>query len=118
MRRSVLIVDDHAGFRSAARALLEASGFDVVGEADDGASALAAVPVLHPQVVLLDIQLPDMNGFDVADALRNEEDAMPAIVFVSSRSASAFRPRLDANPAWRFIPKSALSGELLAAQLA
>lgn len=118
MRRSVLIVDDHAGFRSAARALLQASGFDVVGEADDGASALAAVQALRPHVVLLDIQLPDMDGFDVAEALIGEHDSMPAIVFVSSRSASAFRWRLSANPAWRFIPKSALSGELLRSELA
>ena len=114
MRRSVLIVDDHAGFRTAARVLLEASGFEVVGDAADGSSAMDAVRELHPDVLLLDIQLPDMNGFDVAEALRDEHTV---IVFVSSRSASAFRWRLAANPAWRFIAKSALSGDLLAAAL-
>jgi DNA-binding NarL/FixJ family response regulator len=117
MRRSLLIVDDHAAFRSAARALLEAEGFSVVGEAASGASALEAVQELRPDVVLLDVQLPDLNGFDVAELL-GQEDVVPAIVFISSRALSAFRWRLDANPRWRFITKSDLSGEALAAALA
>ena len=117
MRRSVLIVDDHAAFRSAARELLEAEGFRVVGEAADGARALAAVSELCPDVVLLDIQLPDLNGFEVAERLVVEKAAVPEIVFISSRSASAFRWRLAANPGWRFIAKSELSGEALAAVL-
>jgi DNA-binding NarL/FixJ family response regulator len=116
MRLSVLIVDDHAGFRSAARALLEAEGFRVLGEAADGASALEAASELRPDVVLLDIQLPDLNGFDVADRLAEAGDA-PAVVFVSSRSASSFRWRLAGNPEWTFIAKSDLSGETLAAAL-
>jgi DNA-binding NarL/FixJ family response regulator len=116
MRLSVLIVDDHAAFRTAARALLEAEGFDVLGEAADGASALAAAGELRPDVVLLDVQLPDLNGFDVADRLA--VDGVPSVVvFVSSRSVSAFRWRLAANPAWSFIAKSDLSGETLAAVL-
>ena len=117
MRRSVLIVDDHAGFRSAARALLEDAGFEVVGEAADGASALEAVRELRPEVVLLDVQLPDLNGFDVAERFATEEP-MPAVVFISSRGASAFRWRVAANPGWRFIAKSDLSGEALAVALA
>jgi DNA-binding NarL/FixJ family response regulator len=117
MRRSVLIVDDHAAFRSAARELLAAEGYDVVGEAADGASALAAVRKLQPDVVLLDVQLPDLNGFDVAEVLAREE-TLPAVVFISSRRPSAFQWRLAANPGWRFIAKSDLSGEALAAALA
>ena len=114
MGRTVLIVDDHAGFRTAARALLEASGFDVVGEAGDGASALAAVTELQPEIVLLDIQLPDIDGFAVAERLA--EDGMPpAIVLTSSRDVTSFRRRLAANPAWSFIAKSELSGETVAA---
>ena len=113
----MLIVDDHAAFRSAARELLEAEGFRVVGEAADGARALAAVSELCPDVVLLDIQLPDLNGFEVAERLVVEKAAVPEIVFISSRSASAFRWRLAANPGWRFIAKSELSGEALAAVL-
>ncbi len=114
MGRTVLIVDDHAGFRAAARGLLEAAGFDVLGEAADGASALAAVAKLQPEIVLLDIQLPDLDGFAVAERLASE-GVSSAIVLISSRDASSFRRRLAANPAWSFIPKSELSGEALSA---
>jgi DNA-binding NarL/FixJ family response regulator len=110
----VLIVDDHAGFRAAARTLLERAGFEVVGEAADGASAIAAAAELHPSLVLLDIQLPDLNGFDVAQRLA-EHEAPPAIVLVSSRSVAQFRRRLAANASWTFIAKSELSGEAVAA---
>jgi DNA-binding NarL/FixJ family response regulator len=117
MRRSVLIVDDHAAFRAAARELLEAGVFEVVGEAEDGASAIARAAELRPDVVLLDIQLPDLDGFAVAERLA-ERDARPAIVLTSSRSVSTFRRRLAANPSLRFIPKSELSEQALAAAVA
>jgi DNA-binding NarL/FixJ family response regulator len=117
MARTVLIVDDHAPFRSAARGLLEAGGFEVVGEAADGASAISAAEALRPHVVLLDVHLPDIDGFAVAARL-GEQGASPAIVLTSSRSASAYRRRLAANADLRFIPKSELSGEALAAALA
>jgi two-component system nitrate/nitrite response regulator NarL len=116
MRLSVLIVDDHAGFRAAARAFLEAEGFRVLGEAADGASALAAVRELEPEVVLLDVQLPDLDGFEVADRLAGCRER-PTIVFISSRRASSFRWRLASHPDCAFIPKSDLSGETLAAAL-
>jgi DNA-binding NarL/FixJ family response regulator len=117
MRHTVLIVDDHALFRSAARALLQAAGFEVVGEAADGASALAAATELRPEIVLLDVQLPDIDGFAVAERLAGGE-APPAIVLTSSRSAATVRWRLEGNPAWSFISKSELSGEALAAAIA
>jgi DNA-binding NarL/FixJ family response regulator len=110
----VLIVDDHAPFRSAARALLEASGFEVVGEAEDGSSAIMEVERLRPDVLLLDVYLPDRDGFAVAESLCAEGRA-PVIVLTSSRGVSSFRRRLAANPGWSFIPKSELSGEALAA---
>jgi len=110
--RTVLIVDDHAGFRSAARALLEAGGFEVVGEASDGAAAIVAVERLRPEVVLLDVQLPDIDGFAVAARLPPHR---PAIVLISSRSITSFRRRLEANPAWSFISKSDLTVEALTA---
>ncbi len=69
MTRTVLIVDDHPSFRATARALLQAEGFDVVGEAVDGADALAKVRELRPEVVLLDVQLPDLDGFEIASRL-------------------------------------------------
>jgi DNA-binding NarL/FixJ family response regulator len=112
--RTVLIVDDHAGFRSAARALLEANGFDVVGEAADGAAAIAAVGRLRPDVVLLDVQLPDIDGFLVAERIGHHG---PAIVLISSRAVGSFRRRLAANPTLSFISKSELSGETLAAAI-
>ena len=110
----MLIVDDHAAFRASARALLQAEGFDVVGEAADGARAVEAVAVLRPEIVLLDIQLPDLDGLAVAERLAAGQDA-PAVVLISSRDAAAYGPRLNKARARGFIPKSGLSGEALAA---
>jgi DNA-binding NarL/FixJ family response regulator len=110
----VLIVDDHAAFRASARALLEAEGFEVVGEAAGGAEAVEAVAVLRPAIVLLDIQLPDLDGLAVAELLAAAPDA-PAVVLISSRDAATYGPRLQATPARGFISKSGLSGEALAA---
>jgi CheY-like chemotaxis protein len=114
MRPTVLIVDDHAAFRASARALLQAEGFDIVGEATDGAEAVEAVAVLRPEIVLLDIQLPDLDGLALAEQLAAVPDA-PAVVLISSRDAAAYGPRLQATPARGFIPKRGLSGEALAA---
>jgi DNA-binding NarL/FixJ family response regulator len=113
----VLIVDDHAAFRSFAHRVLVADGLAVVGEAADGAAALAAVPELRPDVVLLDVGLPGMDGFAVADALLARDDA-PAVVLVSSRSRDDYGPLVDASGAIGFIAKSALSGDLVRRLLA
>jgi DNA-binding NarL/FixJ family response regulator len=110
---TVLIVDDHADFRAFARALLEADGFEVVGEAHDGASALAAARSLKPALVLLDVQLPDVDGFAVCEELARDADA-PVIVLTSSRDASSYRRRLVASRARGFIAKAELSGRGLA----
>jgi DNA-binding NarL/FixJ family response regulator len=115
MGRSVLVVDDHAGFRAAARALLEAEGYHVVGEAADAAEALASAGELQPEVILLDVQLPDLDGFEVAERLAPSD---AAVVLVSSRGISSFRRRLATSPARGFIAKADLSGETLAAVLA
>jgi DNA-binding NarL/FixJ family response regulator len=114
VRSTLLIVDDHAEFRASARALLQAEGFDVVGEAADGAEALRAVADLRPQVVLLDIQLPGADGIEVAGQLATGPDP-PAVVLVSSRGAAAYGRRLRDAPARGFIMKGDLSGEALAA---
>lgn len=114
VKPTVMIVDDHAGFRSQARALLAAEGFDVVAEAENGISALAAIGQLRPAVLLLDIQLPDIDGFEVAERLARAGDP-PAVVLVSTRGVSAYRRRLARSPARGFIAKSELSGNALAA---
>ena len=103
----ILLVDDHPSFRACARALLEADGFTVVGEAEDGASALSAIAALHPDVVLLDIQLPDMDGFAVLERLGS---SAPPVVLVSSREASDYDGLIRASRARGFIPKAELSG--------
>jgi DNA-binding NarL/FixJ family response regulator len=114
MRPTVLIVDDHTAFRDSASALLEAEGFAVIGEAARGDEAIAAVGRLRPQVVLLDVQLPDLDGFAVAERLAAGFDP-PTIVLISSREAAAYGPRLEAAAADGFIPKRELSGSALAA---
>jgi DNA-binding NarL/FixJ family response regulator len=115
--RTVLIVDDHPSFRASARAVLEADGFDIVGEANDGASALAAARDLKPDVVLLDVQLPDATGFDICEFLCGEHP-LPEIVLVSSRDASDYNGLIQTSHARGFISKADLSGETLRALLA
>jgi DNA-binding NarL/FixJ family response regulator len=115
--RTVLIVDDHEEFRRTARELLEADGFEVVGEAADGESAIVEAKRLRPQLVLLDIQLPDVDGFEVAAKLGEASDS-PVVVLTSSRDARSYRRRLALSPARAFLPKSELSRDALAALLA
>jgi DNA-binding NarL/FixJ family response regulator len=117
MRCSVLIVDDHSGFRSSARTLLTTSGYDVVGEACDGESAVRAAVSLRPELVVLDIQLPDITGFEVAHRLCEGPDP-PTVILVSSRDASDYGSRIARSGARGFIPKDELSGDTLDALLA
>jgi DNA-binding NarL/FixJ family response regulator len=108
----VLVVDDHEGFRSCARELLQAEGFDVVGEAKDGASALARAAELVPDWVLLDIQLPDIDGFEVAERLLAVNPEL-AIVLVSSRDRSSYGPHVERSGARGFVSKADLSREAI-----
>jgi DNA-binding NarL/FixJ family response regulator len=113
--KSVLIVDDHPSFRlSARRMLAEEDGFEVVGEAEDGAAAIAAVRNLEPDLVLLDVQLPDLDGFEVAERLRGA-GARGAIVLTSTRESSDFGAEIAASPVQGFVTKGELSGASLAA---
>jgi CheY-like chemotaxis protein len=113
-RPTVLIVDDHDDFRRSASALLEMEGFDVVGCAWDGETACVEAERLRPEVVLLDVQLPGLNGFEVAERLAAKPEP-PCVVLVSSRDASVYGPRLRTVPSRGFIPKRDLSGRALAA---
>jgi DNA-binding NarL/FixJ family response regulator len=112
MTRTVLIVDDHETFRSLARALLESEGFEVIGEAGDGASGIEAVRSLGPDLVVLDVQLPDITGFEVLDRLHADRVTTP-IVLVSSRDASSYGDQVDASGAAGFVPKAELSGQAI-----
>jgi DNA-binding NarL/FixJ family response regulator len=107
--RTVLVVDDHPSFRRCARVLLGAEGFEVVGEAEDGAGAIALVRELEPELVLLDIQLPDLNGFEVASRLLARDPGL-AIVLVSSRDRSQYGSLVETSGARGFIAKDDLSG--------
>jgi DNA-binding NarL/FixJ family response regulator len=111
---TILIVDDHAGFRVQARAILETDGFTVVGEAEDGTSGLRLARSLRPDLLLLDIGLPDIEGFEVARALAIDGPP-PFVVLTSSREASSYGPRLTNIRVLGFIPKDELSGAAIRA---
>lgn len=110
---TVLIVDDHPGFRASATTLLSAEGWSVVGEAGDGVSALSAVRALRPSLVLLDVQLPDMDGFAVCAELQATCEHPPVVVLTSTREVGAFRRRLAGSAAVGFVAKADLSGRAL-----
>jgi DNA-binding NarL/FixJ family response regulator len=116
MARRILIVDDSAGFRAQARTLLVAAGFEVIGEAEDGMSGVRASRELVPEVVLLDVQLPDVSGFDVARMLQADPNP-PAVILISSREASDYGGGIDRSGAAGFIPKADLSARALDALL-
>ena len=115
-RPSVLIVDDHAAFRAVARDMLTRSGFDVVGEAEDGQAAIKAMAQVHPSVVVLDVRLPDLDGFEVARRLLAQPQP-PAVVLVSTTEAADYRRKIRDSGALGFITKSSLSGDTLHAIL-
>src|SRR4051794_10562156 len=116
MTTTVLIVDDNASFRAVARKLLERHGYAIVGAAADGQAALAAVDELRPDVIVLDVQMAGMDGFEVAARLNAAADP-PVIVMVSSRDSADFGGLVGRSGARGFIPKHALTGPALAALL-
>lgn len=114
MARTVLIVDDHAGFRALARRMLTADGWDVVGEAEDGAGALTAARDLSPEIVVLDLNLPDASGLDIAERLTRDPPS-PAVVLTSSHDDAELGSLARERRASGFIPKQQFSGDALSA---
>ena len=116
MGTTVLIVDDHERFRASARKLLEAEGFEVVGEAGDGCSAQKLSAALEPDLILLDVQLPDIDGFEVANRVGAGAGG-PEVILISSRDACDFGPLVRASGARGFVAKGELCGATLRALL-
>jgi DNA-binding NarL/FixJ family response regulator len=116
MGTTVLVVDDHPGLRACARRFLEAQGYRVVGEAADGASAVVRARELRPQLALVDVYLPDMDGFEVAARLASLKDR-PAVVLTSSHDLSELNPVGPDSGARGFIPKEQLSRTAIEALL-
>jgi DNA-binding NarL/FixJ family response regulator len=110
--RTILIVDDHTAFRTIVREVLEADGYDVVGEAPDGRAGLSAARALKPDVVLLDVRLPDMDGFAVALSLA-EHGAGPAVIVTSSSDDPLYPARAARSGARGFVAKHDVCGASL-----
>lgn len=113
MRPRIVIIDDDPSFLAAARELLEAEGFEVVGEAVNGLDGVAVASELHPDIVLVDVKLPDIDGFEVAERVA-DEDSAPPVVLTSIRSAADFGSLIEASRARAFIMKADITGEALA----
>src|SRR6266571_2863904 len=107
---TVLVVDDHAGFRASARTLLELEGFEVIAEAADGASALELARQVEPDLVVLDVALPDVSGFEVAERLAG---GGARVILISSREQRDFGRRVHRSGALGFVSKDRLSGAAL-----
>jgi DNA-binding NarL/FixJ family response regulator len=112
MGASVLIIDDHSGFRAHARRMLECEGYRIVGEAGDAASAVEAARTLEPELALVDVYLPDSNGFELASRLGALE-AAPAVVLTSSHDGADFAKCVSECGARGFVPKAELSREAI-----
>lgn len=110
--RRVLIVDDHAGFRRCARELLASEGFTVVGEAEDGEEAVRVAAASPADLVLVDVQLPDTDGFALTERLLSARPDRP-VVLVSSRDRSDYGGLIDESGARGFLSKDELSGDSL-----
>jgi DNA-binding NarL/FixJ family response regulator len=107
MGASVVIVDDHAGFRAHARRCLEGEGYRVVGEAADCAGGLAAAARLAPDFVLVDVHLPDADGFELTERI-GELPAAPDVVLTSSHDRSEMERCIEESGARGFVPKASL----------
>ncbi len=117
MPRRVLVIDDNPDFRSAARQLLERHGFVVVAEAETGISGIAKAKEHRPDLVLLDVQLPDVDGFEVAERLARLDGPVD-VILTSSLDGTDFGALVAHSSALGFVPKAELSAAALEALLA
>ena len=113
---TLVIVDDNKDFLASARAMLCEEGFDVVACISDPSLVVDHVRLLAPAVVLLDIQLPSISGFELARRLADLRPR-PVVVLISSRDAASYGLELVDAPVQGFIPKWKLSGDALAAMV-
>jgi DNA-binding NarL/FixJ family response regulator len=114
IQMTVLVVDDHPTFRASVRRLLELDGFRVVAEAADARAAVQLVQELEPELMLLDVGLPDRSGFEVAKELAG---GRTRVVLISSRAQADLGRRVRESGALGFISKEQLSGEAILALL-
>ena len=117
MDHRVLIVDDNGAFRAAARQLLERAGFSVVAEAGSGAGGVEEAKAHSPDVAIVDVQLPDFDGFEVAERL-SRLDVPPRVILTSSLDDADFGTLVAGSSALGFVPKAELSASLVGALLA
>jgi DNA-binding NarL/FixJ family response regulator len=117
MDHRVLVVDDNRAFRAAARQLLELAGFAVIAEAESGAAGVEEARTHSPDVAIVDVQLPDFDGFEVAERL-SELDVPPRVILISSLDGADFGALVAGSPALGFVPKAELSASLIDALLA
>ncbi len=116
MRRRILVIDDNTAFRGAVSQLLESGGFVVVAGAATGASGVQLARNHEPDLVIVDVQLPDSDGFDVAEQLAGLDPA-PQVILTSSLDSSDFGALVRESPARGFIPKAELSARAIEALL-
>ena len=116
MRRRVLIVDDNKAFRAAARQLLERGSFDVVAEACCGIDGVREARAHRPELAIVDVQLPDVDGFEVADRLSRIDPPL-RVILTSSLDGADFGALVAGSPALGFIPKAELSALTIEALL-
>jgi DNA-binding NarL/FixJ family response regulator len=112
VQRRIVIVDDHAGFRACARRLLESEGYRVIGEAPDGQSGLSQARELGPELMLVDVCLPDIDGFELCARL-GELDPAPAVLLTSSRDCAELESLAPCGCVCGVVPKDQLSGQAL-----
>jgi DNA-binding NarL/FixJ family response regulator len=109
----VLIVDDQEPFRLAARMVVELTdGFDVVGEAESGEESVTMAAELHPDLVLMDVNLPGINGLDATREILSDSDAV-VVLLLSTYEEAEYAPRAAECGASAYIPKSAFGPDRL-----